>query len=87
MRTRHALRNALTPALTATGITIGSLITGAVVVEQIFARQGVGQLAVNAISHRDFPMVQGIVLIVAVAFVVMNIAVEILHAVLDPRVR
>jgi len=87
VRTKHALRNALTPVLTATGITIGSLITGAVVVEQIFARQGIGQLAVNAINHRDFPMVEGIVVVVAVAFVLLNILVEILHALLDPRVR
>ena len=87
VRTKHALRNALTPVLTATGITIGSLITGAVVIEQIFARQGAGQLAVNAINHRDFPMVEGIVVVVAVAFVLLNILVEILHALLDPRVR
>jgi peptide/nickel transport system permease protein len=87
VRLRHALRNALTPVLTATGLTVGSLITGAVVVEQIFARQGLGQLAVNGITHRDYPMVQGVVLVVAVAFVLLSIAIDVLHAALDPRVR
>jgi peptide/nickel transport system permease protein len=87
VRLRHALRNALTPVLTATGLTVGSLITGAVIVEQIFARQGLGQLAVNAITHKDYPMVQGVVVVVAVAFVLLSVAVDVAHAALDPRVR
>jgi peptide/nickel transport system permease protein len=87
VRLRHALRNALTPVLTATGLTVGSLITGAVVVEQVFARQGLGQLAVNAITHKDYPMVQGVVVVVAVAFVLLSVAVDVAHAALDPRVR
>lgn len=87
VRLKHALRNALAPALTATGVVVGTLITGAVIVEQVFAREGIGQLAITAILHKDFPMVQGIVLVVAVAFVVLNILVEIGQALLDPRVR
>jgi ABC-type dipeptide/oligopeptide/nickel transport system permease component len=87
VRLRHALRNAVGPALTAVGVTLGSLVTGAVVIEQVFARQGVGQLAINAITHRDFPVVQGVVLVVAFAYVVVNILVEVLHAYLDPRIR
>jgi ABC-type dipeptide/oligopeptide/nickel transport system permease component len=63
------------------------LVTGAVVIEQVFARQGVGQLALNAITHRDFPVVQGVVIVVAFAYVVVNILVEVLHAYLDPRIR
>jgi peptide/nickel transport system permease protein len=87
VRLRHALRNAVGPALTAVGVTLGSLVTGAVVIEQVFARQGIGQLAINAITHRDFPVVQGVVLVVAFAYVVVNILVEVLHAYLDPRIR
>ncbi len=87
VRFRHALRNAVGPALTAVGVTLGSLVTGAVVIEQVFARQGVGQLAITAITHRDFPLVQGVVLVVAFAYVIVNIVVEIAHAFLDPRVR
>jgi len=87
VRLRHALRNAVGPALTAVGVTLGSLVTGAVVIEQVFARQGVGQLALNAITHRDFPVVQGVVIVVAFAYVVVNILVEVLHAYLDPRIR
>jgi len=87
VRFRHALRNAVGPPLTAVGVTLGSLVTGAVVIEQVFARQGIGQLAINAITHRDFPVVQGVVLVVAFAYVVVNILVEVLHAYLDPRIR
>jgi peptide/nickel transport system permease protein len=84
---RHALRNALVPALTASAVIVGSLITGAVIAEQVFAREGIGELAVNAITHKDYPLVQGVVLVVAVAFVVLSVTIDIGHALLDPRVR
>jgi peptide/nickel transport system permease protein len=87
VRLKHALRNAVGPALTAVGVIVGSLITGAVVVEQVFARQGIGALALHAITEKDFPMVQGIVLIVAAGYVATNILTEIVHAILDPRIR
>jgi ABC-type dipeptide/oligopeptide/nickel transport system permease component len=87
VRLKHALRNAVGPALTAVGVIVGSLVTGAVVVEQVFARQGLGTLALRAITEKDFPMVQGVVLIVAAGFVVTNIITEIVHAILDPRIR
>jgi peptide/nickel transport system permease protein len=84
---RHALRNALVPALTASAVIVGSLITGAVIAEQVFARQGIGELATTAITNKDYPMVQGVVLVVAVAFVVLSVVIDIGHALLDPRVR
>jgi len=87
VRLRHALRNALGPALTAVGVIVGSLITGAVVVEQVFAREGIGALALRAITEKDFPMVQGVVLVVAAGYVVTNIVTEIVHALVDPRIR
>jgi peptide/nickel transport system permease protein len=83
----HILRNSLIPFLTAVGIQFGYLMGGAVVVEHIFALPGIGQLAVNSIGDRDIPIVQGITLTVAVCFVTINIAVDVLYAVLDPRIR
>ena len=83
----HILRNSMIPFLTAVGIQFGYLMGGAVVVEHIFALPGIGQLAVNSIGDRDIPIVQGITLTVAVCFVSINIAVDVLYAVLDPRIR
>jgi peptide/nickel transport system permease protein len=83
----HILRNSMMPFLTAVGIQFGYLMGGAVVVEHIFALPGIGQLAVNSIGDRDIPIVQGITLTVAVCFVLINIAVDVLYAVLDPRIR
>ncbi|OFX28395.1 MAG: hypothetical protein A2Z07_12720 [Armatimonadetes bacterium RBG_16_67_12] len=84
---RHALRNALIPVLTIIGLQFGSLLAGAVIVESVFARPGLGRLAVNAILARDFPVVQGIVLVVACMYVFVNLTVDTLYAVLDPRIR
>jgi peptide/nickel transport system permease protein len=84
---RHALRNALLPVVTLLGLEFGRLLGGAVITETIFAWPGVGRLAVDAISHRDFPLLQGIVLCVACSFVVINLAVDLLYGVLDPRIR
>lgn len=83
---RHALRNALIPTVTIIGLQFGSLIGGAVIVESVFARPGLGRLAVNAILTRDFPMVQAVVLFGAVGYVVINLLVDLLYGVLDPRI-
>ena len=84
---RHALRNALVPVVTVQAIQFASLLGGAVVTEVIFAWPGVGRLAVQAVQNRDFPLVQAIVLLAAVAFVVVNLLVDLLYTVLNPRVR
>lgn len=83
----HILRNSLIPFVTAVGIQFGYLIGGAVIVEHIFALPGIGQLAVNSIGDRDIPIVQGITLVVAVCFMAINIAVDAIYALLDPRIR
>jgi ABC-type dipeptide/oligopeptide/nickel transport system permease component len=84
---RHALRNALLPVVTVVGLQIGYLLGGAVITETVFARQGVGQLAIGAVLQRDGPLVQGTVLFLAVVFVVANLIVDISYAALDPRIR
>lgn len=84
---RHILRNALMPAVTILGVQLGGLLSGAVIIETIFSRQGLGNLLVTGISNKDYPMVQAIVLLVATAYVVINIVVDISYAYLDPRVR
>ncbi len=83
---RHALRNALVPVVTVLGLQLASLIGGAVIVETVFAWPGVGSLAVEAIAGRDFPIVQTVVLLSGVAFVVVNLVVDLGYALLDPRV-
>jgi ABC-type dipeptide/oligopeptide/nickel transport system permease component len=84
---RHALRNALLPVVTVVGLQISYLLGGAVITETVFARQGIGQLAVGAVLQRDGPLVQGTVLFLAVVFVIANLLVDISYAVLDPRIR
>jgi peptide/nickel transport system permease protein len=84
---RHALKNALIPVVTILGLQFGNLLGGAVVIETVFARPGVGQMAVRAIMEKDFPIVQGIVLVTAVAYVAANFLVDVSYAWLDPRVR
>jgi peptide/nickel transport system permease protein len=84
---RHALRTALMPVVTLLALEFGRLLGGAVITETIFAWPGVGRLAIDAISHRDFPLLQGVVLSVAVGFVVINLLVDVLYTVLDPRIR
>lgn len=83
----HALPNALIPAVTIVGLQFGGLLGGAVIVEIVFARQGIGQVAVAAIQGKDYPVVQGVVLLVAVVYVLVNLAVDTLYAFLDPRIR
>jgi ABC-type dipeptide/oligopeptide/nickel transport system permease component len=84
---RHALRNALIPVVTVIGLQFGGLLGGAVIIETIFARQGIGRVAVTAITGKDFPLVQGIVLFAAVIYVLSNLAIDLLYAWLDPRIR
>lgn len=84
---QHALKNALLPVLTFAGMQFGYLLGGAVIVETIFSWPGIGKLLVDSIFARDFSMVQGCVLFIAVLFSISNLAVDILYAVLDPRIR
>lgn len=83
---RHALRTALIPIVTIVGLQFGGLLSGAFIVEVIFAWHGVGELAVTALQQRDFPLIQGIVLVVATTYVLVNLGVDLLYAVLDPRI-
>jgi ABC-type dipeptide/oligopeptide/nickel transport system permease component len=83
----HALKNALIPTVTMLGLQLGGLLGGAVVTETIFSRPGIGRLAVDAINNRDFPLVQGTVLFAAVIYVLVNLFVDVLYAMIDPRIR
>lgn len=84
---RHLLRNALIPVVTIVGLQFGGLMAGSVIVESVFARPGLGRYAVTAIATRDFPQIQGIVLVVALIYVMVNFVVDFLYTVLDPRIR
>ena len=84
---RHALRVALNPVVTYGGLVLGGLLGGAVIVETVFGMPGIGKLVVDAIKDRDFPVVQGFVLVFGAIVVLVNLAVDLLYAVLDPRVR
>jgi len=83
----HALRNALLPVVTLIGLQLGLLLSGAVLTETIFALPGLGRLAITSVLARDYPVVQGVVLVAAVIFVLANLMVDILYAYLDPRIR
>jgi ABC-type dipeptide/oligopeptide/nickel transport system permease component len=83
----HALRNALIPVVTLIGLQIGFLLGGAVVTETIFSWPGVGRLAVGAILSSDMPVAQGTIIVLSLGFIVINLIVDVLYAVLDPRVR
>jgi peptide/nickel transport system permease protein len=87
VRTAHILRNAMIPIVTLTGIQFGYLLGGTVIVEQIFALPGLGRLLFTSISNRDYPVVQACVLVIAVLFVVVNLVVDLLYRVIDPRTR
>jgi len=84
---RHALRNALIPVITVVGFQAGYLLGGTVVIEEVFALPGMGRLALAAITQRDYPVVQGVVLVIALLFVLVNLGVDVLYALIDPRVR
>ena len=84
---RHALRNALVPVVTVVGIEFGALLGGAVVTETVFARRGIGFLMVTAILGKDFPLAQALVLMSALIYVAVNLTVDLLYGVIDPRIR
>ncbi len=82
----HGLRNAAIPVVTIVGLQFGGLLTGAFIIEAVFAWHGIGELAVQAFAKRDFPMIQGITLVVAVTYVLVNLVVDVVYAALDPRI-
>jgi len=84
---KHALRNAIIPLLTAAGITFGTIVTGAVVIETVFSWPGIGRLMADSVIGRDFPVVQALVLLVAVVVLMVNLLVDIAYAYVDPRIR
>ncbi|MFC4619445.1 ABC transporter permease [Camelliibacillus cellulosilyticus] len=84
---KHVLRNALIPVLTVFGLILAEVIAGTIVVEQVFSLPGIGKLLITAVQVRDFPVVQGLVLYIALVVVVINFLVDMLYAVLDPRIR
>ena len=84
---RHALKNALIPIITIFGLQFGNLLAGAVIVETVFSRPGLGRLIVGGILNKDFPLVQGVVLFVATVYVLINVLVDVAYAYADPRIR
>ena len=84
---RHAFRNAFIPILTILGLQFGTLLAGAIVTETIFSWPGIGRLAVQAISARDYPLLQGCILLIAVSYVAVNLLTDVIYALVDPRVR
>jgi peptide/nickel transport system permease protein len=83
----HVLKNALIPVVTVLGLQLGTLIGGAVITEYVFALPGVGRLVVDAVFARDYPLVQGVVLLIALGYIVSNLAVDLLYGLIDPRIR
>jgi ABC-type dipeptide/oligopeptide/nickel transport system permease component len=84
---KHVLRNAVIPTVTIVGLQLGALLAGAVIVESVFSRQGLGQMLVQAIGGKDYPVVQGVVLAIAAIYILINIVVDVSYAYIDPRVR
>ncbi|HOX48656.1 MAG TPA: ABC transporter permease [Spirochaetia bacterium] len=84
---RHALKNAILPVITVAGFNTGYLLGGAIVIEEVFALPGMGRLALYAIYQRDYPVIQGIVLVIATLFVLVNLVTDLIYALVDPRIR
>ena len=84
---RHALKNAAVPIITVIGIGIGLLISGAVVTETVFAIPGIGRLTVDAILRRDYPIIQGVILIFSATYVIINLLIDLSYVFFDPRIR
>ena len=84
---KHALRNASIPIITVISFTFASLVSGAVVTENVFALPGVGSLIVQSVLKRDYPVIQGIMMVVAILYVLVNFATDLTYASLDPRIR
>jgi peptide/nickel transport system permease protein len=87
VRARHALRHAVLPAITLSGWALGALFSGAVIVELIFSRAGIGHVLVDAASARDIPLVSGVVILVALIYVVANLLVDVAYTIVDPRLK
>ena len=83
----HALRNSMIPVITVVGVQFGALLGGAIIVETVFAWPGVGRLLIDAVSARDFPLVQGIMLFISISFVLVNLCADLVYAYVDPRIR
>jgi ABC-type dipeptide/oligopeptide/nickel transport system permease component len=83
---RHGLRNALIPIVTLVGVQLGTLMSGAIVIETVFAWPGIGRLVVQAIDWRDYPLIQASVLCFTVLFVVLNIVIDVIYGLVDPRI-
>lgn len=84
---KHVLRNAVIPTVTVVGLQLGALVAGSVIVETVFTRRGIGQMLVAAIGGKDYPVIQGVVLVIAIIYIVINIVVDVSYAYIDPRVR
>jgi peptide/nickel transport system permease protein len=84
---RHALRNALIPIVTVIGLLFGQLLGGAIIVENVFARPGMGRLLVQAIEQRDIPVAQGAVLLIGATYILVNLLVDLSYSLIDPRIR
>jgi peptide/nickel transport system permease protein len=84
---KHALKNAIIPTLTVVGITFAILVGGAVVIETVFNIPGLGRLIISAVLRRDYPVVQGVVLLVAMAYTLVNLLVDLAYLAIDPRIR
>lgn len=84
---KHALRNAVLPVITVAGLQFGGVLSGAIIIEKVFARPGIGLLLLDGIAERNYPIVQGCVLVIAASYVLVNIAVDIAYGVVDPRIR
>jgi peptide/nickel transport system permease protein len=84
---RHVIRNSLTPVVTTLGLEIGTLLGSTVLIERVFTWPGMGSLLIDAVNARDYPVVQGIVIVIAALFILINLIVDLLYGVLDPRAR
>jgi peptide/nickel transport system permease protein len=84
---KHALKNAIIPTLTVIGITFAILVGGAVVIETVFNIPGLGRLIISAVLRRDYPVIQGVVLVIAVTYTLINLIVDLVYLTLDPRIR
>lgn len=84
---KHALKNALIPVITIVGLQIGALLTGSIITEMIFAWPGLGRLTIQAIYTRDYPLIQGCVLVVAMSYVLVNLLTDLSYTLIDPRIR
>ena len=84
---KHALKNAMIPIVTLVGTELGNMLTGSMLIEKVFSIPGIGKLAVDAMSNRDLPQLQGTVVYIALVFVVVNLVVDLSYALIDPRIR